>query len=277
MLAEELHFARAAARLHIATPTLSVQIQEIERRLGAQLFNRTPRSVTLTQAGRIFLEEARQVLERFDRAEFVGRRAAAGQIGRLDIGYVGTAAYAGVLQTSVRLFRRSHPDVDVFTREFDMDALVEKVHLGEFDLGFVRTPMSLPAGLSALCILRDRFCLALPEDHPLTAQASDLEPGQLKDEPLVVPEQIAGTNEVARRGGFLPRIVARPGRMSAVLTEVSLGNGIAILPSTVRGVIRLPNLVYRDIAGAQIPSEVSLIYKTPPGKLTGLFIDSVTP
>lgn len=123
VLADALHFTRAAERLNIAPPTLTVQIQEIERRLGAPLLIRNRRSVVLTQAGEIFLREARDVIERFDRAERVGRRAAQGQIGQLDIGYVGSAAYSGVLQEEVRIFRRSHPDIDVQTRELPMDSL----------------------------------------------------------------------------------------------------------------------------------------------------------
>ena len=92
ILAEELHFSRAAERLNIAAPTLTVQIQEIERRLGAKLFLRTKRSVTITPAGEVFLKEARLVLDQFDKAESVGRRAGRGEIGRIEIGYVGSAA-----------------------------------------------------------------------------------------------------------------------------------------------------------------------------------------
>jgi DNA-binding transcriptional LysR family regulator len=273
VLAEELHFTRAAERLNIAPPTLSVQIREIERRLGAPLLIRTRRSVALTQAGEIFLREAREVLARFDRAEMVGRRAALGQIGRLDIGYVGSAAYAGVLQDQVRRFRRSHPDVDVHTRELAMEALPELVRTREVDVGFVRLPMALPAGVSKQTLLRDRFCLALPPEHPLARQAADPSPDQLAHEPLIVPEQLAGTNEVARRGGFTPHIVARPGRLSAVLTEVSLGTGLSIVPSTVRDALRLPHVSFRELAGAPIPSEVAAIFRADSTAMGKMFVD----
>lgn len=259
VLAEELHFTRAAERLNIAAPTLTVQIQDIERTLGAPLLNRTRRSVALTQAGEIFLHEARDVLARFDRAEIVGKRAAQGQIGRLDIGYVGSAAYSGVLQEAVLRFRQHHPGIDVLTRELPMDRLPDLIRSGDVDVGFVRMPMVLPDVLEVHTLLRDHFCLALPPDHPLAIQPGALLPRQLKDEPLVVPEQLAGTNEVARRGEFVPNIVSRPGWMSAVLTEVSLGVGLAIVPSSVRDVLRLPNLTFRDLSGSPIPSEVAAI------------------
>ena len=104
ILAEELHFSRAAERLGISPPTLTIQIQEIERTLSAKLFARTKRSVALTSAGEIFLAEARNVLVQFARAENVGRRAGRGEIGRIEIGYVGGAAYSGVLQGQTARF-----------------------------------------------------------------------------------------------------------------------------------------------------------------------------
>src|SRR5277367_642412 len=95
--AEALHFARAAERLGIAPPTLTIQIQEIERTLSATLLARTKRSVALTSAGEVFLAEANNVLAQFARAQSVGRRAGRGEIGRIEVGYVGSAAYSGVL------------------------------------------------------------------------------------------------------------------------------------------------------------------------------------
>lgn len=96
-LAEQLHFARAAESLGIAPPTLTVQIQDIEQSLGTRLFTRTKRSVLLTDAGAVFLAEAKAVLERFARAESVGRRAGRGEVGRIEIGYVGSAIYGGAI------------------------------------------------------------------------------------------------------------------------------------------------------------------------------------
>src|ERR1700761_6649585 len=107
---ETLHFGRAAEQLGIAPPTLTVQIQEIERALSARLLARTKRSVALTPAGEAFLAEARSVLAQAARAESVGRRAGRGEIGRIEIGYVGSAAYSGVLQTQAARFRQTWPD-----------------------------------------------------------------------------------------------------------------------------------------------------------------------
>jgi DNA-binding transcriptional LysR family regulator len=135
-LAEELHFARAAERLNIAPPTLTVQIQEIERTLSARLFVRTKRSVALTPAGEIFLSEARNVLEQFAKAESVGRRAGRGEIGRVEIGYVGSAAFAGVLQDQISRFSRAWPGVHLNAREFPMEELPQLIGEGQVDIGF---------------------------------------------------------------------------------------------------------------------------------------------
>lgn len=272
-VADELHFTRAAEKLNISTPTLSVQIREIERRLGTEVFVRDRRSVALTAAGEVFLNEARAVLARFERAESIGRLAAQGKVGRLAIGYVGTAAYAGILQERVRGFRSGNPDVVTVTREVDMDDLPDLVIAREIDVGFVRMPMELPPGLVCRTILEDRFCLALPQSHRLAVQADDPSPEQLADEPLVVPEQLAGTHEVAMRGRFDPRIVARPGRMAAVLIEVSFGTGVAIVPSSVRDVLRLPGLAYRNLAGPPIASEIAAIRRDEIAPLTAAFVE----
>lgn len=132
--------------------------------------------------------------------------------------------------------------------------------------------MVLPPELMTQILLRDHFCLALPPDHALATQDQDPSPDQLAGEPLVVPEQLAGTNEVAHRGDFAPHIVARPGRMSAVLTEVSLGTGLAIVPSSVCDALRLPHLSFRELAGPSIPSEVAALFRSEATPIGRLFI-----
>ena len=263
-LAEELHFARAAQRLNIAPPTLTVQIQEIERTLAARLFARTRRSVALTPAGEVFLVEARAVLERFARAESTGRRAGRGEIGRIALGYVGSAAYAGVLQDQTRRFRAGFPAVEITAREWPMDALPGLVAEGQVDIGFVRLPMALPRGLRTHALLRDYFCLAHPAGHPaddVAAGEGAVAPEALAGEAFIMPEQGAGTYEVARRGGFTPRIVSAPGNLLAVLTQVSLGMGVAVVPGVVRQVVGLPNVAFARLAGATIGSEVAALFR----------------
>jgi DNA-binding transcriptional LysR family regulator len=260
--AETLHFARAAERLGIAAPTLTLQIQEIERTLSARLFARTKRSVALTPAGEIFLAEAREVLSRFAKAESVGRRAGRGEIGRIELGYVGSAVYAGVLQAQINRFRTAWPEVDVRSRELPMIDLPKLLAEGQMDIGFVRMPMTLPAGLSRYITARDEFCVAFPADHPEAGVSGPVRPARLAKETFILPEQSAGTHEVGRRGGFNPQIVGSPGSLIAVLAQVSLGAGISVLPSVAAATIRIPNIAFRSLAGDPIRSEVAAIFRT---------------
>lgn len=262
VLAEELHFARAAERLNIAPPTLTVQIQEIERTLAAPLFARTKRSVALTPAGEIFLSEARNVLAQFEKAQSVGRRAGRGEVGRVEIGYVGSAAYAGVLQEQTSEFRKAWPSVDLNAREIPMESLPDLIVDGKVDMGFVRLPMLIPDSLRRHVLLRDRFCLAMPESRPSARSFKAVRPRVLKEQAFIMPEQDAGTYEVANRGGFHPRIVSAPGGLLAVLTQVSLGAGISVVPSVASGVLHLPGVVFRQIEGKPIISEVAAIFRS---------------
>lgn len=260
-LAEQLHFARAAENLGIAPPTLTVQIQDIEQSLGARLFTRTKRSVALTAAGEVFLAEARAVLERFARAESVGRRAGRGEVGRIELGYVASAIYGGALQDQTSRFRQTWPGIDINARELPMANLPDLIDRGQIDIGFVRAPMNLPRGLRAHTVLQDQFCVAVPADHPALAREGVLPAADLAHERFIAPEQQAGTHETGRRGRFIPNIIATPGSLVAVLVEVSLGAGVAVVPSVVIAALRIPNVVFRPLAGAPIQSEVAALFR----------------
>ncbi|ASV88680.1 lysR substrate binding domain protein (plasmid) [Ochrobactrum quorumnocens] len=260
-VAEELHFSRASERLNIAAPTLTVQIQEIERVLSVRLFTRTKRSVTLTSAGKVFLDEARLVLDQYAKAESAGRRAGRGEIGRIEIGYVGSSAYAGVLQEQISRFTGRWPGVDIRARECPMEELPKLIEEGQLDLGFVRLPMIYPSSLRSHILLRDVFCLAVCSGHPEAKQGAPLSPHELAGLKFVMPEQELGTYEVARRGRFPLDVIAKPGSLLSVLTQVSLGTGVSVIPSSVRNAVRLPNIEFRSIAGKPITSEIAVLFR----------------
>ncbi|MEM5369982.1 LysR substrate-binding domain-containing protein [Paraburkholderia azotifigens] len=260
-VAERLHFAQAAEALGIAPPTLTVQIQEMERALQAQLFRRTRRSVALTPAGEAFLVEARETIAQFERTLNVGQRAGRGELGRIHIGYVGSAAFSGVLQKQLRAFRKSRPHVLVQATEHPMGELPVLLEEGRVDVAFVRLPVDLPPSLRTHVLVRDAFCVALPAEHPLAAVAGSIKARALASENFVVPEQELGTREIARRGRFSPRIVSAPGTLLAVLTQVSVGVGVAIVPNLLTRVVNLPNVVFKALAGEPIVSEVAAVYR----------------
>lgn len=261
-VAEEMHFARAAERLNIAPPTLTVQIQEIERSLSVQLFVRTKRSVALTSAGELFLEEARLVLDQYARAESVGRRAGRGEVGRIEIGYVGSAAYAGVLQNQIAQFSNRWTDVDIRASELPMDEVPRLIESGQIDIGVVRLPIKHPRSIHSHILLQDHFCLALQSGHRLAEPNRQINAAELAGETFIMPEQEYGTYEIARRGRFPPNIVSRPGSLLSVLTQVSLGAGVSVIPSSITNTVHLPNVTFCHFGGKRIASEVAALFRS---------------
>jgi DNA-binding transcriptional LysR family regulator len=259
-VAKHLHFARAAEELGLAPPSLTKQIQDAERLLQFRLFHRTRRSVTLTTAGEAYIPEATAVLARLEQARELGLLAERGQLGQVRVGYVASAAYAGVVRKTVAEFRRLHPRIDVLLQEVPMDEIPAQLVDRQLDAAYARPPMTYPEGVQATRVYQDEFVVALPEDSPLAAQDAVM-PKQLRDAQFVVPEQESGTIEVARRGRFAPLIVQRPGPLVAVLASVSLGGTVAIVPGTVCDCVSLPGVIYRPLAGKPIPSEIALLYR----------------
>jgi DNA-binding transcriptional LysR family regulator len=259
-VAKHLHFSRAADELDIPAPSLTKLIQEAERLLGVRLFHRTKRSVVLSAAGSAYLAEALSALDHLARGEERATLAERGELGKIEVGYVASAAYAGVLQRAVGGFRASYPGVDVSIREVPMDGAAEMLRDGLLDAAYVRPPMPLVDGIQATTVHRDTFVLALPENSAL-AGSPDIKPSQLRDQCFVLPEQEAGTFEVARRGRFSARLGSRPGTLAAVLACVSLGGNVAVVPHTLADCIALPGVVYRSIAGKPIASEIAIAYR----------------
>ena len=264
-VAHSLHFARAAAELGISPPALTKQVQETEQLLGTRLFQRSKRAVALTAAGELFVPEAARALEQLAQAQEAARRAGRGELGRLEIGYVASAAYSGVLQGQFARFRASHPGIRISAREYAMEALPALLDQGRVDLAFVRPPLHYPDGIDSVVLLRDRFVLAVQADSPLAqldvARPGAAQPAALAQQAFIVPEQEWGTLEVSRRGGFAAQVASRPGSLVAVLTEVSLGVGCAIVPHSVMASVQLPGVVFRELAGPQISSEIAAAFR----------------
>ncbi|MDR5816172.1 LysR substrate-binding domain-containing protein [Caballeronia sp. LZ033] len=259
-VARHLHFARAAEELGIAPPALTKQIQEAERLLGARLFHRTKRSVALTAAGEAYLGEAESALAHLARGAERAALAERGELGRIVVGYVGSAVYAGVLPAAVRGFRERFPLVEIGIEEIVMREAGALLLEGRIDVAYVRPPVPWPEGVDLRTVHRDTFLVALPADSPLAA-FSVIAPAQLKDQSFVVPEQESGTLDVARRGRFTARVVAQPGTLAAVLAHVSLGGDVAVVPRSLAQCMVVPGVEYREIAGKPVPSEVAMMYR----------------
>jgi DNA-binding transcriptional LysR family regulator len=267
-VAEELHFSRAAARLNIATPTLSAQIQGLEALLGAQLFVRKTRSVALTHVGKRFLDEARATLKQAEQAELVGRRAARGDLGSIAVGYVLSAACGGLVAPAIVDFRRSHPDVSFHLRKMETLPQLKALIDGSLDVGFARAPHRYPTELTGFIIERQPFSLAIPEGHPF-ASLHEIEAEMLADEPAVATllETELGfwsNTRMVTPTGMSMRVVARVPDAFSVLTAVAAGIGLGVLSESLAR-ISVPGVVFRRITGAQRYADQVAVFRKNEG------------
>jgi DNA-binding transcriptional LysR family regulator len=249
-IAEELHFGRAARRLHLSQPPLSMQIKALESNLGTQLLTRTRKRVELTAAGAMFLREARDILARVEQAAAVARRAGRGEIGELAIGFVTTADY-NVLPRVLSEFRAQHPGVRLALREATTDAQLRELAEQRIDLGFVLAPIH-DEGLVTRPLLSEPLVAALPAGHPLAQGRKRLSLARLASAPFILfPRHMApGLYDdvvgFCRRAGFIPRVEQEAVQMQTIISLVSAGLGVALIPASMRNLGR-SGVVYRSL------------------------------
>lgn len=267
-VAEELHFGRAAVRLHMTQPPLTQAIASLERSLGVRLFDRTKRSVQLTAAGHALLPEARELLARALALPAHARAAAHGESGRLRLAFVSTVGF-GLLPQWVLAFRSLYPRIELELIESTGDVQLQSLERGDIDAGFMlHSPGFAPPGLQCLRIAREPLVLALPEQEPLAA-ARTLALGRVLDQPLVLfPRRILPSLHDALFGmyhaaGRTPRIAQEAIQMQTIVNLVSAGLGLAWVPDSVRQFQR-PGVVYRQLTGRNaqaVPNcETSLVW-----------------
>jgi DNA-binding transcriptional LysR family regulator len=253
MVADELHFGRAAARLNIAAPTLSHQIGALEAMLGTKLFTRRTKSaVGLTHAGKRFLVEAQETLQQAAHAELVGRRAARGDAGSISVGYVLSAGCSGMVSSALADFKKTHPDVTFQLTRLQTVAQFKGLTDGSLDVGFARMPHRFPTGLTGFIIERQPIYLVAPEGHPLAAR-KQITPAMLVDEPVVATSLEMELGFWSNFASITPpgvtlRVVERTPDVPTVLTLVAAGVGISVVSEALTR-IALPGVVYRKIVG----------------------------
>ena len=169
MTAEEMNFGRAAERLGIAQPGLSQQIKALETIVGTPLFDRTRRSVQLTLAGELLVVEARKTIAQSEMALLAARQAGRGEVGRIAIGYVGSAAYTGMLTKILNRYRDAYPNVKLEISEMEMMQQLAQINEGKLDIGFIRPPINLPVGVACVQVLRERLLYAITCPDSLNA------------------------------------------------------------------------------------------------------------
>ena len=250
-VAERLHFGRAAAALHMSQPPLSRSIRDLEGRVGATLLARTRRRVELTPEGARFLEEAKRLLAQLERVVLEVGGMAAGAGGRLRLGFVSLADY-GVLPGLLKSYKAARPGVALALREMLSPDQATALAAGELDFGLLLPPVA-GADLEHVVVQRERFVAALPARHRLARQRGRLAVRELADEAFVMaPREIApGLHDIVAaltsRAGFAPRVAQEAIQMQTVVSLVSSGLGVAIVPASVANLGRR-GVVYREIA-----------------------------
>ncbi|MGE4481354.1 LysR family transcriptional regulator [Acidocella sp.] len=263
ILAEELHFARAAARLGLAQSGVSRLIADLETDLGGALFNRGKRSqVSLTTTGALFLPEAQAILRQAERGESLGKRAARGEVGRLEIGFVASAAWDGTASALVGRYHEAAPGVEIHLREMETPRQLEEIAAGRLDMGFLRARADYPVEVRVTALKRDALLLALPA-HSHLAQAPALTPEMLKGQKFILPHFgeeagfLARLRSLGEAGGFTPEFLTPVRDFITVLTAVGAGLGLGLIPEPAKS-LGLPGVVLRPIGGIALQSELML-------------------
>lgn len=259
-VAEEQNIGRAANRLHISQPPLTRQIQQLEEDLGVQLFIRTPRGMELTQAGELFLEEARNIRSLVERATERTQRAGQGKLGRLDVAIFGSAIL-GTIPQILLAFRTKYPDVKIVLQPMTKAEQIEALRQRRITVGFNRMLTPYPDIASELIQL-ETLLVAINENHPLAAQAS-VSFRMLADNPLVLfpaagrPNFVDKVMGLCQEMSFVPEITQVVGDAVTGVALVASGFGVCLVPESAT-VLALPGVVYRPIADLPEHGKVDL-------------------
>ena len=252
-VAEELHFTRAAARLHIGQPPLSQQIQSLEAELGVALFHRTKRSVRLTEAGAHLLGRAREILAASGGVAGELQRIARGESGELRIGFTSSGLLIPEVRRALRAYRADFPGVSLRLSEMYTHAQFAALGAGELDIGFVRfNDMDAIAGLDLAILRRDRLCLVVPEEHRFAARET-VTIAECRDEVFIGYPAGAGaslSDHLARlcaAAGFSPRVTQEARDAQTQFGLVAAGIGVAVLAEPLR-VIRVEGVRFIPFA-----------------------------
>jgi DNA-binding transcriptional LysR family regulator len=265
-VAEELHFTRAAERLHIGQPPLSHAIQMLEADVGAQLFERSKRWVRLTEAGKLFLADARRILALSEQASETARRAQRGEAGELRIGFTFSTPFTPLFATLINRYRAKFPAVSLTLHE--MATLRQLDGLGQrtLDLGIIRPPeIAIPDSIALITLRTDPLLAVLPAAHPLASKPA-VAIKDLDGLPFVMYPPNAGTGiyrqilRLCRAAGFVPHIAQEAGEASTIIGLVAAGCGVSVLPASFDR-IRMDGVCYRPLVDPAATTRLLLAHR----------------
>ena len=258
MLADELHFGRAAQRLSMTQPPLSLNIRQLEEALGARLFDRDSKGVRLTAAGAAFRESAQALMNQADSARQLVREIAAGATGRLRVGFVGSVLFRG-LPRWLEAYRARHPRVEVRLTELNSQEQIDALVRDALDLGFVHT-RRVHVSLRVEPVHAEPFLCCVPARHRL-ARHKTVPIAELRDEPFVLfsrrgsPDYHARIVAMCAEHGFEPRLHHEARHWLSVVSLVAQGLGVSAVPAPLQSAA-LPGAVFRPFAEPTMPSEL---------------------
>lgn len=254
-VAEELSFTRAALRLHIGQPPLSQQIQALEAEVGARLLERSKRWVRLTEAGTLFLADARRILALAEQAVQTARRAQRGEAGELRIGFTYSTPFTPLFASLINRYRQRYPGVVLTLHEMATLRQIDAIGAREIDLGFVRpAEQPTPASVRLTTLRRDALLVVLPAAHALARQDS-VAVADLQGQSFVMYPKDAGTGiypqifRLCRAAGFEPQIAMEAGEVSTIIGLVAAGCGISVLPGSFDS-IQMEGVCFRPLSDA---------------------------
>jgi DNA-binding transcriptional LysR family regulator len=263
-VAEEGHITRAAERLGMQQPPLSQRIKAIETELDVQLFHRKARGVTLTEAGRVFLDRARATLAQYDGAFEATRSAARGEQGRLSVGIMPTTPFHPFVPFVIRAFRAAFPLVTLTLDECLRKEAIERLDAKQMDVAFLRAPLPEAQDLLVDPLLVEPMVVALPGDHPLAQRGRGSGPVSMKDlsgETFIVyarqlgPAFYEATMSACLKAGFSPRLGQEAPRITSALSLVAVGLGIFFVPACMQR-MTMDGVTYRALKGFALPNAV---------------------
>ena len=266
VLAEELHFGRAARRLSISQPPLSVAIRQLEESVGARLFDRNSKEVRLTPAGDALLASARALLRQAEEAALEARDVSQGSAGRLRIGFVGAMLYRGLPQ-ALRKFQAKHPAVRITLSELNSGEQISELLHDRLDFGFVHTSR-MPAELRHVLLMSEPFVACLPVGHRL-ARRRTVPTASLRDEPFVLfarsvsPDYHERILAICADAGFRPEVRHEVRHWLSVVSLVSQGMGVALVPNALHH-SALRGAVFRPLEEKGAHSESYCVWRDGP-------------
>lgn len=263
-VAEELHFGRAAERLGIAQPPLSQQIKALEQEIGVPLFSRTKRHVELTAAGSVFLNESRKILALSEQAARAAQRAARGEIGQLEVGFVGSAVY-GDVSSVFRHMRERYPEISLNLQDLTSEEQVEAMKTYRLDVGLVRPPVVGAESLVMQVISREPIVVVLPRTHSLAGRKK-IAIEELAKEPFVQIPRHVGPGfydqfiRVCAQAGFSPNVVQEARTTLTIVSLVAGGMGVSLVPASLQNLQR-SGVVYRPIKPPAPTTDLAVMWR----------------